>query len=127
MQSRRQDRGFQHGVFCPVEAEEVSQAADVNDFCADVGAVVSRVDRLDLKLVPATGGGEHSAVDVCCGECFWRRFESSDRGFRQQQDVIDDINKELDAQKTDPAPETRASQRLRDSLQRVARGREAAA
>ena len=91
MQSCGEDRGFEDSVFRAIESEEVSQAADVNDSCADVCAVVRCVERLDFELVPTTGGGEDSAADFFGGERFGQRVELSDRGLRQQQDVIDDV------------------------------------
>ena len=44
MQSCGEDRGFEDGVFRAVEAEEVSQVADVENSCADLGAVLRCVE-----------------------------------------------------------------------------------
>ena len=44
MQSRGEDRRFQHCVLCSVEAEEISQAADVDDSRTDLGAGLRRIE-----------------------------------------------------------------------------------
>lgn len=44
MQACGEDRGFENGVFRSVEAEEVSEAADMDDSRADIGAVLRCIE-----------------------------------------------------------------------------------
>jgi len=92
VQSRRQNRRFDHGVGSAVEAEEGTQVVRLNDFSREDHALSRFVAIPNPELISLTGFGEDEAFD-CLGvlPVHGGRVETAGDGLSQRQHAIGDV------------------------------------
>jgi hypothetical protein len=91
MNARREDGGFNHGVFGTIEPEEISQPADMHDAGEELGPIVRRVDLLDFKLIPPAGIGKDLSGNFLSGKRAGGLRKRADCRACQEQNIIVDV------------------------------------